>query len=408
MSEVVNPESYADEQEALASELSDGIKIDAPTEPEVNPDIYKDVQSLLFRGFISVPAEINGVLFQFKSLNQHEMEMLRFICPDEKATQRFWSLFLAYGVFMVDGVNVLPDRERAIPKIADSFSEFTPPARQKVVRHLSEINRRASNAVILTECYAMEKYSRYRWYQLRGQDMTQTSVTGIPGTSNLGLNWAQLVWRALNSLEDNREQNEHSWEEAKFIGGCMAGKGISKVYQQDSRRKAKEKEEQIARKDRILRQVLLGEKFEGDLVEGGAVKIVASSTQDLAQQLERDLRGEKDWHDLVVDEHEARARAAQESRQAQLEEIARMREAEFGGKSLLGGSDMRGLTFEQVNDRIMKRAQAQTVSDLPEGARNIVGRFVDDLEPGVGQTNRNPELAFPVPNQRKGGTPFRR
>lgn len=395
MSEVTDPDSYAEDQESLASQLEEGVKIEAPKEPEVHPDLYKDVEQMIFRGFITVAATVNDVTFVFKSLNQHEMDLLRFMCPDLKETSKFWSLFLAYGIFMIDGINILPERERWIPKIAEKFEEFQLPVRAKIVRHLSEINRRASNAVMLTECYVTEKYSRYRWYQLQGQDMTSTSVTGIPGTSSLGMNWAQLVWRALNQIEDIRDKNEHAWENAKFIGGCMAGKGISKVYQQDATRKNKEKEAQIARKDRLLRKVVLGEKIEGDLEGSGHLKIVAKTTEELAQQLERDLRGEKDWHDLVVEDYEARARAAEEERRKDLAEMARIRDEEFGGKSLLGASDMRGLTPDEVHRRIMSR-------------RNPVERLTQEEPQPIGQTDRDPSMAYPLPNVRRSGTPFKR
>ena len=108
--------------------------------PEVNPEVYRDVVPLLFRGFLTVSAEINEVPFVFKSLNQHEFDMVRFMGSFQSGvepTSKFWNLFLSYGVFIVDGHNVLLDREASIPKIADTFQDFPSSAKQKIILHLS-------------------------------------------------------------------------------------------------------------------------------------------------------------------------------------------------------------------------------------------------------------------------------
>jgi len=131
-----------------------------PESAEVNPEVYGDVERILFRGFLTVAGEINGVPFVFKSLNHHEFELLRMTggmyetvgdTPDS-----FWNRFLAYGVLMVDGANVLSDRERWIPEITTTFGTLPAAAKARVIRYLSEINRRASDAITLTEAYSME------------------------------------------------------------------------------------------------------------------------------------------------------------------------------------------------------------------------------------------------------------
>ena len=291
--------TYEDEQAKLLRQHegkpapADEFHIQAPKEPEVDPKVYRDVEPMLFRGFLTVSAEIGNVLFTFKSLNHHEFDMLRLagLNSGGVASEKVWNTFFAYCVFMIDGVNILPDRDRWISRLAGTFRELPKAARQLIVRHLSEINRRASDAVALTEAYATETYSRFRWAQMRGLDLSSPSVTGIHGTECLGLNWAQYIWRALNYFEDRNETLEREWEHAKFIGSCMAGKGISKVYQQDNDRRQKEKEERFARKDIILRQILLGEKLDEKQKQlQGAVLVSRRTVEDLTEQLEKDLK----------------------------------------------------------------------------------------------------------------------
>jgi hypothetical protein len=420
------PQSYEAEQQRLKDEYEgkpkEDIHITAPQEPEVNPEVYKDVEPMLYRGFLTVSAEINGVFFVFKSLNHHEFELLRFsgMFRDKEVTKNFWDTFLAYGIFMVDGSNILSDRERWIPKLADTFSELPKEAKAKIVRHISEINRRSSTAVVLTEAYAMESVSRYRWMQLKGLDLTTPAVTGIEGTQRLGLNWAQQLWRALNLAEDRNEQHERDWENAKFIGSCFAGKGISRVYNQDTDRRRKEKEERISRKDKLLRENVLGEKVpEKTAVLPGAVIMAPRTVEELADQLEKDLRGDQDWHDKVVAEHERRVREQYQARQQQQEEAAKENAVQFGGRNVFGGSDLQGLTPQEVEERVrhVKQYQAQAAARMQvrvDDEKTEV--FLDkwgvtgpEISSEISTSSRDITEAILLPQERNSTvTPFRR
>jgi hypothetical protein len=355
-------QSYEESQAKLNRSYNgdpEDFHIDVPKDiPEINPEILKDVEPLLFKGFLYVPAEINGASFVFKSLNHHEFEMLSLLAPIDgtrKALKRFYSMFLAYGVFMIEGENILVDRERWLSNIVTEFDSMGDDVVGKIVRHLSEINRRANKAVILTEAYVMEFTSRNRWAQLRGLDLTSTSVTGIRGTNTLGMNWGQLTWRALNYYEDLKDQAELDWENAMFIASSMAGKGMNRVRSQDKRRREQEREGRLERRDKILRFAVLGEPMDqpGDNVP----MMVARTVEELAVQLEKDLKGEKDWHDLVVEAHE---RKAQEERQAQLGRIREMQQnfdAEYGPRQLQGSTDLTGLSPDELKFQLEHRRQ---------------------------------------------------
>lgn len=419
--------SYEEQQAALKRKFEGDadIHIEAPKEPEVNPAVYRDVEPMVFRGFLTIPAEINGAIIVFKSLNNHEFELLRLSGAFEKNVgYKFWDIFLSYGVFMVDGQNVLTDRSRWMAEIGKMFGQMDLKPKQRVIRYLSEINRRASNAVLLSECYFTEAYSRYRWAQLKGLDLASPSVTGVAGTEQLGLNWAQLTWRALNFFEDRNEQLERDWDNAKFVGSCLAGKGIQKIYQQDTDRRKKDKEERFSRKDRILRQVLLGEKPVEKLKQlNGAVLTGAHTAEELAEQLEKDLRGEKDWHDKIIEEHETRVRENFASRQRQVKQLVQQHAEEFGQKNVIGGTDLRGLSPAEVQERIVRQKQYENQAAArgmvyPELSDPKTAQFLDRWgisETGVNvtveDTDRDPSTAVPIAPPRQGATPvtpFRR
>jgi hypothetical protein len=416
-------QKYQREQSRLRADQGldeEDISIVAPVEPEVNPAIYKDVEPLLFRGFLTAYAEVNRIPFVFKSLNHHEFELLKFSGNfDGDIPQPAWGAFLSYSVFMVDGVNILPERDRWLSKIREIFTSLPVEAMARIIRHIGEVNRRASVAVYLTEAFAMETVSRYRWLQLRGLDLTSVAVTGIDGTQRLGLNTAQYVWRAINHIEDRNDTNERDWEHAKFVGSCMAGKGIQKVYNQDSRRRREEREDKMTRKDKILRKWVLGEEVPDGVVQGpGITMAVPRTVEELTTQLEKDIRGEKDWHDRVVEEHEERVKAGYARRRQELEQAARDNMERFPERGVMGGGSLdRAYSPAEIDEQVRRRKQimAQEVARMQvdtgpdERTENFTERwFGDEVFSQVSTTDRDPSEAVALPPQRQPAVPFRR
>lgn len=382
-------ERYDQEQQRLQAERDGDIRIDPPQEmPEVNPELIRDVEPLLFRGFVYAPAVINDVPFVFKSLNHHEFELMGFMVGESntrKGLRKHYNYFLAHGVFMIDGVNVLSRRSDWLPNIAAMFGEMNEGARRRVIRELSEVNRRASRATLLSEVYALESVSRIRWAQHKGLDLTSPSVTGVAGTETLGLNWGQLTWRATNYYEDRRDESEREWENVKFIASATAGKEIQKVHNKDKQRREQERSERMDRRDRILRFAILGEPFAHEDSDKPQVH-VARTVDELATQLERDLRGEKDFHDEVVDAYERRVQAEYQQRQQLLQQYRERFDQEYGGRPSVGSTDFAGLTPDQVKQRITQR-QAELAKRLsqptqfPELRNPKISEFMDKWGP---------------------------
>lgn len=408
-----DPEAqYAAEQERLAQGGgADQTALPIPAMPEVRAEIYQETSLLIFRGFLTLSSEINDVGFVWKSLNQHEFDLIRLsgnFLPGRPLPERFWDTFIAYSLFMLDGVNILPERERWFERVRKMSRELPREAKQQVVRHLSELNRKASMLTILAEAYAMESYSRFRWAQVRGLDPASPSVTGVNGTERLGLNWAQLTWKAINHIEDMNADYERDWENAKFIGSCFAGKGLQKVYHQDHDRHRKEMEDKIARKDLLLRHVFEGVSLDdqGTTRDGNRV-VVARTVEELAEQMSRDLRGEKDWHDQVVEAHMARQKAALAARERQMAEMARRNAEAFEGRGVQGSTSTEGLTPAQVQERMARRRQ--------EDAQKLHQRQVPVLDERMtehfqrwGMLPPAADPAAPPMPQREVGKPFRR
>jgi hypothetical protein len=368
-----------------SDEGEEDLHISVPQQVEVNPEVFKDVEPLLFRGFLHFNVEINGVSFVLKSLNHHEFERLGMSLDLDnfKGRQQFYTKFLAFGVLLVDGTNVLVERDRWIPEITKMFEGLEEGARRKMIRHMSEINRRANRAVMLTEAYCLEHVSRLRWAQFQGLDLTSSAVTGFLGTPGLGLNWAQLTWRALNFFESQREQIERDWENAKFIASATAGsKGMSQVNSQDKLRRERELAEKLEHRDKVLHAAFLGQSLEEAKKDSSIM--VARTVEELANQLEKDLKGEKDWHDRVVEEHEQKARDAYQQRRQQLQEMQSRQTQQLGPNAVSGGvTSFKGMSAAEVRERIQKQQQhtAERLEEVqkayPEAFDPKMARFLD-------------------------------
>lgn len=375
-------QQYATEQQKLREKYGLDEDDNLPENvlvPDVNPEVYKDVEPLLFQGFVTTSATIQGLSFVFKSLNHHEFGRMNMILKpvDPLGYHKYHSLFLAYGVLFVDGVNVLKNRDDQLQDLSNFFENVHKEVRQKVILHLSELNRRATRAVILTEAYSIESRSRLRWTQVRGLDLTSTSVTGFEGTTTLGLNWGQLTWRALNNIEDSKEVAEREWENAKFVASSMAGKGMSRIYSQDKRRRRGELEERVARRERLIRYALLNEPLEG--APRGPVK-VARTVGELVAQMERDLSGEQDWHDKVIEAHERRLQDSYDDRMSQVQMARERHLEEFGDHAIIASTDVRqGLTPQEVKKRLQERQS--TIAASLEAKQ----KFIELTDPKMAQ-----------------------
>ena len=340
------PEEGTDEESAVEVDEDEAF-------PQVNPKIYQGVESLLFHGFLTIAAEINDIPFVFKTLNHRELEQVNWVAGGNGASPRYYNTFIAHSVFMLDGVNVLPKRDKTVREICQFLESSPDSVRNKVVQYLFTLNQRGVESVLLTQAYAMERYSRLRWAEQKGLSMLE--VSGIPGVEKLGLNYAQLTWRLLNSYQDMREAYDRDWDNAKFIGSCFAGKEIKKVYNQDKQRKKAEKSDQYAQKDKIIQKALLGVDVKDATQTRGRIQM-AVTVAELTEQVRKAAAGEKDWHDEVVAAAENQALRAYEAKQAN---IARMvQEASKIEEPILPSQ---GFSLQEVQQRAerFKQTQAQ-------------------------------------------------
>lgn len=345
-------------------------KIYLPTDDSV----WEDIEKYLFQGFLTSHAAIHNQNFVFKTINYHELKMIEFLRPFSQSTEEkknhYRSAFIAHSIFLANGNNVLVDREKNIGKLIKIVSRLSSVHQEKIFENLSALNERASRAFPLTEVYSFENRARFRWLQLSSAQINVTSNTGISGTESLGMNHCQAMFTALNKIYDRRDILEREWQHAKFVGSCMAGKGMRSVEEQDRNRHERERIEREEEKIRVLRSYLnrttAKDKIPVDTVrlpDGRTAEVVsrhrADSADELAEQLTNALNGEKDTHDLAIESHFKRMA----DRQKEIEQERKQLMARSLSRPLPDSASYEVISREEAELRIRRLREAMLSGD---------------------------------------------
>lgn len=359
----------------------------------VSEEVWVDLEQYLFSGFLTSPADVLGKSFVFKSLNHVEVGMLSHLRPANGSAielqASFRSSFIAHSVFIVDGENALYRRPTHIRKLIRIFSRLPQDVQAKLVETLRILNEKASRLHPLTEVYVHENRSRYKWLQLTDIPVHSPLATGIAGTDELGMNYCQQTWTALNRLLDEKETVEREWTNAKFIGSCFAGKGVRAIDERDRSRRERDRVDREERKMEVLYRYLNRRGPEDadkpatvTLPDGRLASVTkkfqADSVEELADQLSAALSGEKDHHDLVVERKMSQIRKARDRMESERYAMYRgsiLKDGAFtstsvpihGPSRILGGraeADAQLSRMKAVRDAFLARQARQVPADL--------------------------------------------
>lgn len=342
------------------------------------PD-YSDVKHLVFKGFIPQPLTLGGVPLVLKSLSPTEMEIVLLSAggnegPLSERSRR--AAYIGHALWMIEGRSVLSCREDFIDLWLDEVWGFGTQVLSFLYQEVNMLNSRAANAFKLLEAFSYTAESRMRWKALNG--LPPWSAGGIEGAQGLGLNSHQEFWAALNMKEDLHERFESEYSLAKFVVSPHISKqAASQLKGQDEFR---QKEEQ-SRRERVLNEV------DGRAGEGPKI---ARTTEELLDQMNRWVRGEKDEHDLEIEKLEQRIRdeIAEKERiyQEYLEKAKDLEKDDVlaASSEVVSAEEMERRMKESIMRRRVAaeriKEQRHQVSSLPEEKRRAIMRNMDSEE----------------------------
>ena len=347
---------------------------------KVSDEVWQELETFLYTGFLTVPTTINEQQFVFKTINQHELRLITFSSPsDSTGNGLFRSRFIAYSIFMANGSNVLFDRPRHINKLFNLIKKLPDSVQNKIIENLTILNERSTHLYPLVEVYAYENRSRIKWAYSKNSPIHSPLNSGIPGTDQIGMNSCQQMWTALSQIIERRDEVEREWQHAKFIGSCFAGKGIRAIDERDRGRLEKERVDREELKMKVLFGYL--NRYNPDEKEPEALitlpdgrkahvvkKFKAETAEELAREMSAVVSGEKDHHDRVMEAEtlrmQSRAAIISKERNKLLYTVPKYEGMPEGGSRVIGGKAEAEALLKRMREARETQRQAFAKFDL--------------------------------------------
>lgn len=353
------------------------------TYKKVSDEVWQELETFLYTGFLTATSTISDQLFVFKTTNQHELRLvnhMRSMSPSKLDVKNFFrSQFIAYSIFMINGRNMLFERPHYINRVIKTISHMSSVVQDKIIENLAALNERSNRLYPLIEVYAYENRSRFKWMHTKISPVHSSLNTGVPGTDELGMNLCQQTWVALNQIMDRRERIEHDWGHAKFIGSCFAGKSIRSIDERDRARLEKERVDREELKMKVLWGYMnraSGNDTSPDnliILPGGrkasvVKKFKAETAEELAEEMSAAASGEKDYHDLVIEQKQKEMRQLAISMNAERMKMYSAPRLEPGIQSTTGSRILGG---KAEADAYLKRMSDLREEQLARSRRHI-------------------------------------
>jgi hypothetical protein len=225
------------------------------------------------------------------------------------------------------------------------------------------------------------------------------------------------VWRSFNLAEDTRQADFAQWEHTRMFVSSMSSKGAKHLLNEEKKLKQREQDRRNGVIEETVTRVLSGSQS----VEGSAVTVTldgetfevprimaARSADELMTEMERAAKGEKDYHDKVVERYKEGIRSRVETERSRRQEaydtaLALAQEetqASSSPNQALPPVSLVGYTpdqLRQLNLNTTFTPRRQT-ADTSHGAR-LHDRYLQSAAPKVGWVGVKgvPEPAAPPP-----------
>lgn len=357
--------------------------------------LYADVEMLVTEGYLLQRVDLEGQQVVLRTVTEGAHIHLAARCDSDP---RNWKRHhIAHAVYMVDGYIIDQTEPNAAYHV---YREWLQDVRIETIDVLHTytlgLRDRLGRACRLTNAFCNEEYSRALW---RRQAPSKTCESVV-----------QHLWRAYNESEDAFEDELKKWQHTRSIAGSMSAKAAKALKKSED--EWKERRATLAQKsiEDAVNWVINGEREDQEPVTvtvNGQVFTVprvhaSQSVDEMQDELMRAVRGEKDYHDHMVEQYKAFHRAQlEESRRERQEALDKARKAS-DERGISGTTTIVGYTPEQlaqINPSILVKPAARVQQAAPERQR-----FDKYLHTGVGVgwigTSGQPEAAVPV-----GGAP---
>lgn len=353
--------------------------------------LYADVETLLLDGFLSSAINLSENTIVIRTMNPTQMRSFKGRLSAIRKERDASKWFIASSIWMIDGLDVSGDPNSAYHIMNEWLSGVREEFIEVFYASALGLRRRLERAISLTESFCYEPYSRSAWRML-----------GSTGFNDGEDNSVRKIWAAHNQADDEYYKDMRVWEHTKAQVASMSGKGAQHLARE---LKKIEEQEEVRRKKTIMdaieeiafggrrptKKVTLevnGKSFEVDHLAS------AVTVEELEDQMARLVRGEKDAHDVVVEEYFRSIRERKEQRQRDYEDAVRKaREASGDDVAISGSFNMVGYTAEQLRELgVPENSGLKVGSDQSAAAEHLYDKILSaDIKAGWLSTAGVPE-----------------
>lgn len=318
-------------------------------------EAYENIEKIICYGFLTVGVTVDGVEIILKNMTDREHERMQFQVLDKDDTASQFLHQVALSTFMIDGVNMLEDRPRKTEDVVSFYSRMPNQFVLRLVEVIRELQERYIETVRFLEGYCYTDESRQLWKSM-GVDGSFRICTGVPGIDSVGINQVQQSWMLINRQLDDELRYGQEFSLSIMVASSFNSKGARSV--QRSYEARKEELDQL-RKD--IAKYGFDKKRISEQQKRDRWTAPIKNREDLVRELYRQIRGEKDMHDLFVEKWIERQKKAAEEAKKRAEERQKTFREELESVDLTQVEPSRPVTLEEIQK--VKQRSRQTTSD---------------------------------------------
>lgn len=321
-------------------------------------EAYTLISDLVFTGFITTSVTLEGKVFVFKSMNARELDLMKMFVGGRSMpdfSERFNVFYVIYSILAIDGENILNHPDRRAGDLYPFLSSMPDMIFAKISKELSSLRRDVYETVKFLEGFSYTMKSRHKWKSNKGHLPNDEKLTGICGTGRIGLNIHQENWLSINQMLDREESYNRDFSLALMVASASNPKGVKKIGSQhdQSIQNAEERRSKLAEEGYV------------DKKSGGSGWTAPVDTADeLVAELERQMQGKKDKHDIFIEKYMDRLKEEADNRKKEAEDNIRRAREGMEESSISG--EQRVLSPEEAQD-LMKRKRKGLVTVQDEG-----------------------------------------
>jgi hypothetical protein len=287
---------------------------------------------------------MGGVTVIFRTLFPSEIQDLFLRASNDEGIA--WKRqHIAHSIHMVNGFAIEPQYggNQAYYLHREWLHDLRQEHLDVLYAYITGLRYRMDRALKIVDAYCHESYSRSMWRMLRVPQGDQNTV--------------QRLWVAFNESEDRYESDLRQWGHTRSIVGSMSSKGAKSLLEAEKKWGQKRKDRAQRLIEDAVNMIISGDRADQKPVTvmiGGKTyevpKVHASQTvAEMEDEMMRAMRGEQDYHDLIVSQykehHRKRVEDVRKERQSKMEAL--WGDTEEG---LWGETHLVGYTPEQLAD----------------------------------------------------------